>query len=75
MAGWLADWRAELLTACGLVGGWALITAGIVALTSPLAWLFSGGLLLVSACGWELLYTIARRGLYALTRKPEARRG
>lgn len=67
---WLAEYRAELLAAAALVAGWSLITAGVAALTSPLAWLFSAGTFLISLFGWELLYTVGRRGLYALTRKP-----
>jgi hypothetical protein len=56
----------ELLTATTLLGGWALITAAIAALTSPLAWLFSGGLLLISLGGWKLLWALASNGLYTL---------
>lgn len=58
----------EILTAGALLGGWSLVTLGIALLTSPLAWLFSGGLLLLSLSGWKLLYVLARDGLYALTR-------
>lgn len=60
----------ELLTAGALLGGWLLLTAGLVALTSPLAWWFSGGLLLLSLAGWKLLWTLATTGLYTLTRTP-----
>jgi hypothetical protein len=61
----------ELLTAGAFIAGWSLITAGIVALTSPLAWLFSGGLLALSLGGWKLLWALATNGLYALTRPPK----
>jgi hypothetical protein len=60
----------EILTAGAFVGGWALLTAGVAALTSSLAWLFSGGLLLISLGGWKLLWKLATSGLYALTRAP-----
>jgi hypothetical protein len=56
----------ELLTTAALLGGWTLITAAIAALTSPLAWLFSGGLLLISLGGWKLLWALASNGLYTL---------
>jgi hypothetical protein len=56
----------EILTTAALLGGWALITAAIAALTSPLAWLFSGGLLLISLGGWKLLWALASNGLYTL---------
>lgn len=59
----------ELLTAAVFVAGWALLTAGVVALTSPIAWLFGAGLLLISLGGWRLLITLVVHGLYALTRE------
>lgn len=58
----------ELLTSLALVGGWALLTWGVARLTAPVAWVFSAGLLLVSLGGWRLLWEVATRGLYALTR-------
>lgn len=61
----------EILTTAALLGGWILITVAVVALTSPLAWLFSGGLLLLSLAGWKLLWALMMNGLYALTRAPE----
>lgn len=77
LAGAHAVWgaRAELAASLALLGGWALVTLGIAALTSPLAWAFSGGVLLLSGFGWKLLYTIARDGLYHLTQSEGARRG
>lgn len=65
----------EILTTAALLGGWLLLTLGVVALTSPLAWLFSGGLLLISLAGWKLLWRLATDGLYTLTRTPEANDG
>ena len=64
----------EVLTALAFLGGWALLTLGVVALTSPLAWLFSGGLLAISLGGWKLFYVFVRDGLYVLT-KAGKRRG
>ncbi len=65
--------RAELLTGATLVVGWLLVTAGVAALTSPRAWLFSLGLLCISLGGWRMLWQIASAGLYTLTR-PRRRR-
>lgn len=60
--------RAELLTALTFVAGWLLITAGVAALTSAVAWYFSLGLLAISLGGWKVLWRLALDGLYALTR-------
>lgn len=60
---------SETLTATAFIGGWLLITAGIAALTSRVAWLFSLGVLLISLGGWRLLWRMATDGLYALTRE------
>jgi len=68
---WLAfvAWLPEILTALAFVGGWTVLTAGIVALTAPVAWFFSGGLLLISLGGWRLFYIFVRDGLYLLTKQ------
>jgi hypothetical protein len=62
----------EILTTAALLGGWLLLTLGVVALTSPVAWLFSGGLLLLSLGGWKLAWALVTNGLYALTRPEKA---
>lgn len=59
-----------MLTAGAFIGGWSLITQGVAALTSPLAWLFSGGVLLISLGGWKLFWALVTNGLYSLTREP-----
>jgi ABC-type glycerol-3-phosphate transport system permease component len=64
---------AELLAALAMLGGWALLTWGVVLLTTPKAWPLSGGLLLLSCAGWRLLWTIATHGLYSLTREAPKR--
>lgn len=71
-----AVWRAvpEILTAGAFLGGWLLVTAGVVRLTSPVAWVFSGGLLLLSLGGWKLLWVLVRDGLYVLTQTTKGRR-
>ena len=61
-----AAWR-ELAQASALLLGWALFTAGLARLTVPEVWLLSGGLLLLSACGWRWLYVFFGRGMYALS--------
>lgn len=63
----LRAYAAEYLTALSFVSGWALVTSFIAALTSPLAWRLSVGLFLLSLCGWRLLWTLTRDGLYALS--------
>ena len=50
------------------LGGWAFVTAGVAAVTSNVAWLFSAGVLLLSLCGFQLLWTVAKAGLYVLSR-------
>lgn len=61
--------RAEVATALAFLAGWTLITYGVAVLTSPLAWVFSGGLLCLSLGGWRLLGVVVIDGMYALTRK------
>ena len=62
--------RAELLTALALLGGWLLVTWGVAALTHWAAWPISLGILSVSLGGWRFAWTVARDGLYTLTRDP-----
>lgn len=69
--------RAEILTASALLAGWALLTHGIALLTTPKVWPLSAGLLLLSLCGYRLLWAIASHGLYMLALKDvkDGRRG
>lgn len=60
----------ELLTALAALLGWFLLTWVAASLISPWAWPASGGLLLLSICGWRFLAVIAWRGLYDLSRDP-----
>ena len=62
---------APALHCVAIVCGWALLTAGVAALTVPEAWLISGGLFLLSLAGWGQLRIIAAMGVYALSRSPE----
>lgn len=66
--------RAEIGVSLAFLGGWALVTAGVAACSTPKVWWFSAGFLLLSLCGWRFLGEIAWKGLYALTRE-ERRRG
>lgn len=66
--------RSELLTFAAILGGWALVTLGVAYLTAPIAWAFSAGVFLLSMAGWQLVFTVARRGLYNLTREKPASR-
>jgi hypothetical protein len=67
--------RAEIATALAFLAGWTLITRGVAAVTSPLAWTFSAGLLCLSLGGWRLLRVVVVEGMYALTRKQDGTRG
>jgi hypothetical protein len=65
----LSNSRAECLVAFAFIAGWLLLSAGIAALTSPVAWLFSLGLLGISLGGWKVFWRLITAGLYALTRE------
>lgn len=60
--------RAEILLTIAMLGGWFLVTLGIVQFTTPKVWPLSAGVLLLSCCGWRMLWTVASYGLYGLTR-------
>lgn len=60
--------RAEILLTAAMLGGWALVTWGLVLFTTWKVWPLSGGLLLLSCGGWRMLWTVASYGLYGLTR-------
>lgn len=67
----LAAARARLRLAAHvgcILGGWALLTHGIAALTVPEAWPISGGLFLLSLAGWGHLRVLFAAGYYALYR-------
>lgn len=61
-------WR-ELLLGVALLTGWLLITAGVAQLTSPVAWRFSIGILLLLLCGWRLVWRLFSDGLYDLSQE------
>lgn len=61
--------RAAALHAGAILGGWALLTAGVASLLVPEVWLISAGLLLLSLAGWGHLRVLFGKGVYALTRK------
>ena len=63
--------RAELSLSIALLAGWFLLTWGIVLLTTPKVWPLSAGVLLLSLCGWRLLWTVCSQGLYSLTREEQ----
>jgi hypothetical protein len=56
-----------IATGVALVLGWLLITAGLP-FRPRIVWPVSLGLLLITAAGWRLLFTIGSHGLYALTK-------
>lgn len=61
--------RAEILTSSATVVGWVAITSAVAELVPPaIVWRVSAGIFLLSLVGWKLLFTIATRGLYNLTR-------
>lgn len=59
---------AEILTALAALCGLLLLTYAVAELTGALAWPVSGGLLLLSLCGWRLVAVVAWQGLYMLSR-------
>ncbi len=63
--------RAEILLSLALLTGWAALTWGIALLTTPKVWPLSVGVLLLSLCGWRLLWTVFSHGLYSLTREEQ----
>lgn len=73
----LRDALPDLLATLSLVVGWLLLTAGIAAVTSPVAWYFSLGLLGLALGGFKTIGIIAWYGLLALNidEKKGANRG
>lgn len=63
--------RAALLHAGAILGGWALLTAGLASLLVPEVWLISGGLFLLSLAGWGHLRVLFGVGLYTLRRRSD----
>jgi hypothetical protein len=62
----------EISAALALLAGWSLITWSIASFSRTWqVWPLSAGLLLLSLFGWRFFYTMARDGLYALTREPK----
>ena len=59
---------AEVLVALAALGGWVLLTWTAAELVSPWVWPVSGGVGLLTLCGWRFLFTVAVYGLYSLTR-------
>lgn len=70
----LRAYRAELLVSAAFLGGWALVTCAIAALVPPRipTWELSGGLLLLSLCGWGWLGSVFWSGLYKLSAEDRA---
>ncbi len=67
LGGWL--WNdGRTAHASAIVGGWGLVTWGVVSLTVWQAWPISGGLFLLSCAGWGHLRVVFSAGLYALMR-------
>lgn len=58
----------ETLFVAALLAGWVLLTWGLAALTTWKVWPLSGGVFFLSCCGWKVLATLARDGLYALSK-------
>jgi hypothetical protein len=51
------------------LGGWALLTDVLVRLIGVAVWELSAGVLCLSLFGWNFAGTIARDGLYALSKR------
>ncbi len=61
-------WR-EIATATLGLGGWSILTDVIARSLGPLVWEVSLGLLCFSLFGWRLAFTVARDGVYALSKR------
>jgi hypothetical protein len=61
--------RAEVLLTGAALGGWYALTYGLAGLLGTKVWPLSVGVLLLSGCGWKLLWRIVTDGLYDLTRE------
>lgn len=53
---------AEWYSFAAFLAGWALVTWFVVALTSPVVWRLSGGLLLLSVPGWRHVLAVLIEG-------------
>ncbi len=62
----LRKYLGEGAVVVALVSGWALLTWGLDELLGPVVWKVSGGVFLLSLCGWRLLLRIFGDGLYHL---------
>lgn len=63
--------KAEIALTCAGLLGWYFLTSAVSLLSfvsAGVVWRVSAGLLFLSLSGWRLLYKIASRGLYDLTR-------
>src|SRR5690348_2831772 len=63
------QYRAEILQAAAIFGGWAFLTEGIAALTTRHVWPISFGVLLLSLAGWQFLGTLFWRGFYVISKR------
>lgn len=61
----------EIAVSASAIAGWALCTWTLASLVSAWAWPLSGGLFLLSLCGWRFLAVVAWVGLYSLSRDDE----
>jgi hypothetical protein len=68
VAGIVRPILAETLWTAGFFAGWALMSWGFSLIWGWKVWPFAGGLLLLSMCGWRVLFLMARDGLYALSK-------
>ncbi len=59
---------AEIATALSATVGFFLVVWAAAALLTPMMWALGTGLYLLSLSGFGLLWTVARDGLYSLTR-------
>ena len=62
-------WHAEFALSAAFLGGWALVTAGLAACTTPKIWWFSAGGLLLGLSGVRFVGEMLWKGLYTLTRE------
>jgi hypothetical protein len=61
-------WRELATVALGLTG-WGLLTDVVAQFLGTVVWEVSLGLLCLSLFGWKLAFTVARDGVYALSKR------
>lgn len=65
------DLRRSLFGVFVFLGGWAAVTAFFVFLFSAYVVFLSGGLLLLSMCGWRVIADMVLNGVWVVETEPD----